>query len=278
MSLHTPESLQRALESAVDYNSLKDVRYLFAQGADPNHPAFFKACRDPVLMKTFLDAGAHPNLYTDGNSALLSIMKSQRPEDMLGSLDLLFEKGFNPNADPTDIDLFPNFPLADVLDGSFGGHTRVHEREPLRQALLERLVEGGADVNARSVTGQTVLMNQCQYMFIREERLQTLLDLGADVHAKDQRGNTALHYLHTSDAPIPLANNCLADLLVKNGADVFARNQDGEMPSHPRVQALRIEKQREHLEKHLAQVPTPAQVSASVGQGEGIETPKRRRL
>ena len=37
-------------------------------------------------------------------------------------------------------------------------------------------------------------------------------------------------------------------------------------------------KKQEHLEKHLAQVPTPSQVTASIGQGQGREASKRSRL
>lgn len=38
----------------------------------------------------------------------------------------------------------------------------------------------------------------------------------------------------------------------------------------------RVEKQREHLEKSLTQIPTPAQVGASVGQGDLARQNQRR--
>jgi ankyrin repeat protein len=49
-----------------------------------------------------------------------------------------------------------------------------------------------------------------------------IIDAGADVNARDSStGNTPLHWVHTVSA---------AKLLIKHGADIFAKNKEGLTP------------------------------------------------
>lgn len=176
----------------------------------------------------------------------------------------------------------------DVVEILIDAGAEIHSRDdsgqtPLHKAMTAHRVEAGkallrrgANPDARDDFGRTPLQLAAHYG-AGIEVMQMFIDAKADVNAKDNGGNTALHWLNTRDECGRLPKNALADFLVKNGADVFARNKDGEMPAHPRVEKLRIEKQRKHLQKHLAQVPTPSQVNASVGQGNNEVIPRKTR-
>jgi len=51
----------------------------------------------------------------------------------------------------------------------------------------------GADVNARNIDGQTLLMLAC-HLKAKSDVFSTLISLGADIHIKDNKGKTALFY------------------------------------------------------------------------------------
>ena len=82
-----------------------------------------------------------------------------------------------------------------------GVYAQTEEISKLNKALIksvfagdsieaEALLQAGADVDAKSSSGHTVLM----YAAIRDhtETVQLLLDAGADVNVKDNDGETAL--------------------------------------------------------------------------------------
>jgi hypothetical protein len=67
--------------------------------------------------------------------------------------------------------------------------------------------------------------------------IEALIQLGANVHTTDRHGNTVLHR-----AIIVCTSKCVASivkLLLHKGADVRARNKDGDMPIHLECKRLR---------------------------------------
>jgi ankyrin repeat protein len=82
--------------------------------------------------------------------------------------------------------------------------------------------EFNSDLNKFDWFGKTPLLVAC-YME-RREFSKLLIENNADVNVQDKKkGNTALHY--ALDYPCDLV---LADLLLKNGADPFIRNDNGK--------------------------------------------------
>lgn len=88
----------------------------------------------------------------------------------------------------------------------------------------ERLLAGGADVNAKDRDGETQLHKAV--MFGEKNVAELLLAHAADVNAKDKNGETPLHYEARSGWKE------LAELLLAHGADVHAKDKNGETPLH----------------------------------------------
>lgn len=59
-----------------------------------------------------------------------------------------------------------------------------------RETVVRRLIEVGADIDARDKSGRTPLMIACKNCKL--EIVDILLDNGANVHLEDDKGNTAV--------------------------------------------------------------------------------------
>lgn len=59
-----------------------------------------------------------------------------------------------------------------------------------RETVIRRLIEVGADVDARDKSGRTPLMIACRNC--KKEIVDILLDNDANVHLEDDKGNTAV--------------------------------------------------------------------------------------
>ena len=91
--------------------------------------------------------------------------------------------------------------------------------------MLRRLqLDAGADINARTDTGETPL-HRAVSSNKNLEVLTVLLDAGADVNARTDSGVTPLH-VAASDSKTPEVITVLLDA----GADGAAVNEDGETP------------------------------------------------
>ena len=90
-------------------------------------------------------------------------------------------------------------------------------------AIVEKALDGGADLNLRSkVDGPTLLSyaagaGQSETVFV-------LLDRGADPHSADANGWTALHFASSG------GHTDVINLLVRSDADINARTTDGWTP------------------------------------------------
>jgi ankyrin repeat protein len=96
---------------------------------------------------------------------------------------LLLLNGANPNAE--DLDRFTPLHMATYfLYAAFCNRKGSFE-------IIQTLLRYGADVNARTITGDTALHNSVRWNFLRTCKL--LLEHGADVNARDGMGTTPLH-------------------------------------------------------------------------------------
>ncbi|XP_061169143.1 ankyrin-3-like [Saccostrea echinata] len=89
------------------------------------------------------------------------------------------------------------------------------------------LLNNKADVNVCNQKGTTPMMMALQKLFITKEMIQTLVDHGADVNARDNDGEHVLHY-----AAMYSEGFFVLPLLLEHGADVNIRNEYGRTALH----------------------------------------------
>tara|TARA_R110002003_G_scaffold1184_5_gene22605 strand:+ start:12133 stop:14583 length:2451 start_codon:yes stop_codon:yes gene_type:complete len=110
---------------------------------------------------------------------------------------------------------------ADVKAKDNDGVTVLHSAVVSNEAVVQLLVDRGADVNAKVNCGITVLQFAAKEG--NEAVVQLLVDRGADVNAKDTSGFTVLHAAAFSERK----NEAVVQLLVDRGADVNAKDNSG---------------------------------------------------
>lgn len=99
-------------------------------------------------------------------------------------------------------------------------------------AVLEALLEAGADVNAKDVVGLHPLVLAVS-MNTSPEVVEVLLNAGANVNARTREGYTPLHGRPFPGTGLYLFGNISAlSMLLDAGADINARNEDGWTPLH----------------------------------------------
>ena len=114
---------------------------------------------------------------------------------------------------------------ADINAGDINnGWTSLHEAAAFSEKpeVISLLLDGGADINARSISGSTPL--HLAASFQTAEIVALLLDRGADINSRDMDGETPLHLAvrHNTSGVV--------ELLLYRGADINARNNTGETP------------------------------------------------
>ena len=221
-------------------------------------------CRDAAAVEVLLDAGADVNIvagYWSRSALHLAVMMSGN--DAEGALRLvrrLLEMGADPNA------------RAD------GGHVPLHYAAELRsEALVTTLLGAYPDVNARDDDGSTPL-----HMASRSPGnpavVENLLQAGADVEAQDSSGRTPLHMavgasggrsstgiaLFTFRRRVELGagrDGAAIAPLLRNGADVDAKDSVGDTPLHHAVA-------QGNLQHVAVLVGAGADVNATNGSGD----------
>jgi ankyrin repeat protein len=165
-----PEELLRA----VDGDALDVVAALLALGVDPDAlggRALSSAAREGriEMLELLLDGGADPNLgRADRQNAVAAAVIHHQRE----AVEVLLERG----ADLRSAQRPGESPLLYAVD----------------VGIAERLLDGGADVDARDARGGTALMGAV--MVGDRAMVDLLLARGADPDATDSAGRTALLY------------------------------------------------------------------------------------
>lgn len=225
------------------------VKFLLDHKADPNGPHSAETnlhhAKSPAMAQQLLDAGA------DVGRVKAHLIPSERND----VLQTLLEAGASPNS----------------RSERWGTSALLERVERGDHEGVSLLLKHGADRATQNREGQ-----QAVHLADDPKMVRLLAQSGCDLNATDLRGRTALHDIKYK----PPRSTAVAEALIENGFTAFyTKDKQGHLPGHPLCEAHRkVAEQKKHLEAHLAQVPTPAQVSASVGQGEGVDTPKRRRL
>ena len=226
-----------ALMHAAATGSIAVMRALLDAGAEPgaansrNATALHWALPDAAKVALLLSRGAAVDPKTvEGRTPLYvaATLAAGAP-----SLRLLLEAGANPNAE-TLVGATPLFPAVNssaemtklLLDkGAAPNHVTKSGATPILftrdAAVVQLLIDRGADVRARSKIGETALMDVATRGDVAAAKL--LLARGVDVNARDHRGYTALMFAaQYDDDAVELVR-----LLLAHGADVtpVAENQ-----------------------------------------------------
>jgi len=88
-----------------------------------------------------------------------------------------------------------------------------------------------SNVNYPDEKGYFPIHNIAMRTIVKDDKLQELLDLGADVESRTELGRTALH------CACSFGNRHLVELLISNGANVNATDNEGYTPIFLAVQS-----------------------------------------
>ena len=154
------------------------------------------------------------------------------------------------------------------------------------RAAVLRLLDRGADINARDGRGRTPLHAAARScLWVGEATCRgvvgALLDRGADVDARDAAGRTPLHGAAGGHVP------GVGVELIRRGADVEARDDDGRTPLHVAAQyggtfggrqvAVELLERGADADARDAEGTTPRQVAEGRGWTEFVRLLRRWR-
>ena len=179
------------------------------------------ASSHPEALQVLINAGASKNDQSDKDLALAGAARSGN----VGTARALMDYGANPNADLS---------AGAVTKGGGGiktqrtraGSVLIDAAESGNPEMVREILRYNPELEARDGQGRTAVFAAGEYRDgdkdgARVECLHLLAEAGADVNARDNEGNTPLHETFLTD---------VEEELLKLGADVNARNKDGETP------------------------------------------------
>ncbi len=179
------------------------------------------ASSHPAVLQVLLAAGASNNDQNDKDLALGGAARSGNVE----TARALIGYGANPNADLSKA-LAAESSGGMELRGQGAGSVLIYAAESGNPEMVREILRYHPDLEARDREGKTAIFavgqgRDTDSEGTRIECLRLLVQAGANVNARDNDGNTPLHEIYLSD---------VEEELLKLGADVNARNNDGETP------------------------------------------------
>jgi ankyrin repeat protein len=248
-----PQSLN-ALESAVSKNHFDVVKILVDHGADlrPSGDSVLGLAADKkheAITRFLISRGLKVD-DRDSRGATLLLKRFGYSPIPVDEIEFLLDLGANPNV-RTEEGMTPlmiiaghsgygnteSEQIAKVMRmlikhgaqvnarGNLGGTPLIHAVADGSMVAIRALVEAGADINLANNHGQSPLLIALQ-RFYRDGRIEYLMKHGADVEARDEDGITTLM------AAIVSGYRTRAEQLIKRGVDPNARAKNGRTAAH----------------------------------------------
>lgn len=179
------------------------------------------ASSHPDTLKVLIDAEASKDDENDKDLALVGAAESGNVE----AAKALIAYGANPNADLTKLVITERGGGMN-LQGPGAGSVLIYAAESGNPEMVREILRYHPNLEMRDHEGRTAVFAAGDYRYgdkdgARVECVRLLAQGGANVNARDSDGNTPLHETFLTD---------VEEELLKLGADVNARNNDGETP------------------------------------------------
>jgi ankyrin repeat protein len=179
------------------------------------------ASSHPDVLQLLIDAGASENDQKDKDLAL----KNAAASGQLAAVRSLIAYGANPNADLSKLTVVESAGGM-TIQGPGAGSVLIDAAESGNPEMVREILRYGPKLESRDHEGKTAIFAAGDYRVsdkdgARVECVRLLAEAGADVNARDNDGNTPLHETFLTD---------VEEELLKLGANVNARNNDGETP------------------------------------------------
>jgi ankyrin repeat protein len=232
-NFHTLEA-QRMLKDAARRGQSETVRQLLEAGVPleslptPNQENprevdgwLTSASHSLESLQILLKAGASKSDQNDKDLALAGAVRSGNVD----AVSALIGYGANPKVDLSR-QVVKETSGGMTLGENGAGSLLIYAAESGNPEMEREILRYHPKLEARDREGKTALFAAGEYHNsdadgARVQCVRLLVEAGADVNARDSDGNTPLHEIFLTDVE--------AELL-KHGADVNARNNDGETP------------------------------------------------
>jgi ankyrin repeat protein len=173
-------------------------------------------------LKVFVQAGASKHDQNDKDLALAGAANSGNFE---GAQELI-AYGANPNVDLSKTRVTEHWGDGATVQGDGAGSILIYAASSGNPDLVQLILRYHPKLEARDREGKTAMFaagdwRESDKDGARVEIVRLLARAGANVNARDSDGNTPLHEIYLTD---------VEEELLKLGADVNARNNDGETP------------------------------------------------
>lgn len=217
------ETLRQLLEAGVPLVPLPAVKPLKPYMAVPFQSVGWlnAASHNLGALQVLLNAGASKNDQSDKDLALAGAVSSGNVD----SVRALIAYGANPNVDLSQ-QIVTESSAGMTMESNGAGSLLIYAAQSGNPDMVREILRYHPKLEARDREGKTALFAAGEYRSsdadgARVECVRLLVEAGADVKARDKDGNTPLHETFLTD---------VEEELLKLGADVNARNNDGETP------------------------------------------------